>query len=231
MKKIINTAFDFSNDTKCNDPDKDSHLLYENHKLLWMKELPCGENLNLEIICNNYGQLLLKNNLYDNFSSDRMFPHLVGKYNNRFEGWLTDIEIIELKRTVRTIGGHIIFPAHKRNGQTINQSRGCTYKIADRFDLTLECIRLFYLNIQNPLSGVLLRYGGFFDLFEDFNGYIKFFLLQDFIQDNGVIDFILPFDNFKRSPFPESMEEYKLYKKNIIILINKRNERISKIYL
>jgi hypothetical protein len=228
--EIIDINFDFSNDTKCGDPDKDSYKLYECHKLLWMKELPCGKKLDLEIIC-NYGQLLLKNNLYDNFSSDRMFPHLVGKYNNRFDGWLPNNEIIELKYYIRTIGGHIIFPAHKNNGNTINQDRGFIYKIADRFDLTLECIRLFYLNIQNPLSGVLLRYKDFFDLFVDFSGYVHFFLLQDLIQENGIINFILPFDKFKRSPLPESIEEYNLFRNNIIVFIKKRNKRISKLYL
>ena len=55
-KTIIDTNFDFSNDTKFGDPDKYSHKLYECHKILWMKELPCGKKLDLEIICNNYGQ-------------------------------------------------------------------------------------------------------------------------------------------------------------------------------
>jgi hypothetical protein len=224
-KTVIDTNFDFSNDTKYGDPDKDSRKLYEYHKLLWTKELPSGKKLDLEIIC-KYGQLLLKNNLYDDFSSDRMFPHLVGKYNNRFGGWLTDIEVIELKYKVRTIGGHIIFPAHENKGHTINQDRGTITKIADRFDLTLECIRLFYLNIQNPLSEVFSRYKDFFDLFIDFKGYVNFFLLEDFIGENDNINFVLPFNNFKRSPLPESIEEYRLYKNNIVVLINKRNERI-----
>jgi len=191
-KITIDTKFDFSKDTKCGDPDKDSLKLYEYQKLLWSKELPCGKYLELNIICNNYGQLLLNNNLYGDFSSDRLFPHLVGKYNNRFDDWLNDIEKNELKYYVQTIGGHIIFPAHENNGQTINQLR-------------------------------------FFSLFVNFEGYINFFLLQDLIDDNGNINFILPFDNFNRSPLLESIVEYKLYKNKIFDLVNKRNERISNI--
>jgi len=228
-KSTIDIKFDFNKDTKCGDPDKDSLKLYEYHKLLWSKKLPCGKELDLEIICNNYGQLLLKNNLYGDFSSDRIFPHLVGKYNKKFDDWLTDIEKNELKYIVRTIGGHIIFPAHENNGQTINQLRGNRIVIADRFDLTLECIRLFYLNIQSPLYDVLIRYKYFFDLFIDFNGYINFFLLQDYINENNNINFILPFDNFNISALPKSNEEYKLFKYNIFELINKRNERILKL--
>jgi hypothetical protein len=230
-KEIIDIHFDFRNDTKGGDPDKDSQKLYECHKILWMKILPCGKKLDLKIISSHYGGLLLNSNLYGDFSSDRMFPHLVGKYNNKFDGWLSDLEINELKYIVRTIGGHIIFPAHEKNGKTINQTRGWNNKICDRFDLTLECIRLFYLNKQSPLFEVLLRYKDFFDLFIDFSGYINYFLLQDFIGKNDNIDFILPFDNFNRSALPKSIEEYKLYKNRTVVLINKRNERISKINL
>jgi hypothetical protein len=226
----IDTKFNFSNDTKCGDPDKDSHKLYEYHKFLWEKVMPCGKKLDLEITSNN-DQFLLKSNIYDDFSSDRMFPHLVGKYNNRFDGWLNDSEINELKYIVRTIGGHIIFPAHMNNGKTINQVRGWNFQICDRFDLTLECIKLFYSNKPSPLFEVFLRYKNFFDLFINFKSYIDYFLLQDLIDENGNIIFILPFDNFNRSALPESIEEYKLYKRHTIDLINKRNERISKFKL
>jgi hypothetical protein len=160
-----------------------------------------------------------------------MFPPLFDKYNNRFDGWLTDFEINKLKYIVRTIGGHIIFPAHKNNGNTINQVRGCNIQICDRFDLTLECIKLFYLNKQNPLFEVILRYKKFFALFIDFRSSVNYFLLQDFIDENDNINFVLPFDGFNRSALPESTEEYRLYKNQIIAMINKRNERISKFNL
>jgi hypothetical protein len=51
-----------------------------------------------------------------------------------------------------TIGAYIIFPSNRRNNQmTINQARGVHPRIWDRFDLTLECIRLFYENKESPL--------------------------------------------------------------------------------
>ena len=52
-----------------------------------------------------------------------MCPHFDGKYNLKCNDWLTKFEIEELKKKVRTIGGHILFPAHKKNGFTINQAR------------------------------------------------------------------------------------------------------------
>lgn len=47
---------------------------------------------------------------------------------------------------VRTIGGHITFPAHRKDGFRINQARGVNRKISHRFDLTLECIKRFHKN-------------------------------------------------------------------------------------
>jgi hypothetical protein len=157
-----------------------------------------------------------------------MCPHFDGKYNGKFDGWLSDLEREELKHKVRTIGGHIIFPAHQKNGFTINQARGVSRKICDRFDLSLECIRRFYKDEQNPLYDTLVRYKEFFDLFVDFGGYVDFFMLQDFIDKNGQIKFSLPFDNFNCSPLPRTVDEYKQYKTHTIDLMNSRNERILK---
>lgn len=223
---IIDIDFDFRQDSKCGDPDTDSQKLYEAHKLLWSKELPIEKIFNLGIIGNHFGRLLLNNNLCMNLSSDRMCPHFDGKYNNRFDGWLTDLEREEFKHKVRTIGGHIIFPAHKKNGFTINQARGVSRIICDRFDLTLECIRRFYINEESPLSKTLTNYKDFFDLFIDFRGYIDFFLLQDFIDDKEQIEFSLPFDNFNRPALPQTIEEYKQYKNHTLDLMIKRNKRI-----
>ena len=57
---------------------------------------------------------------------------------------------------------------------TINGSRGLNKKIKDRFDLTLECIRRFYLQEDSPLYETLSRYESYFELFRDFKEYAKF---------------------------------------------------------
>lgn len=222
----IDVDFDFRQDSKCGDPDADSQKLYETHKLLWSKMLPNGKKFDLEIKGDNYGRLLIKNNFCANLSSDRMCPHFEGKYNNKFDGWLSEFEREELKHKVRTIGGHIIFPAHKKNGFTINQARGINRLICDRFDLTLECIRRFYKDEQSPLYDTLARYKDFFDLFIDFRGYVNFFLLQGFIDEKEQIEFSLPFDNFNRPPLPQTPDEYKQYKIHTVDLMNSRNKKI-----
>lgn len=224
--EIIDINFDFRQDSNCGDPDTDSQKLYKAHQLLWSKELPNGKTFALEIKGDIYGRLLIKNNLCMNLSSDRMCPHFDGKYNNKFIGWLSDLEKEELKHKVRTIGGHIVFPAHKKNGFTINQARGVSRTICDRFDLTLECIKRFYKDKESPLSKTLKNYKDFFDLFIDFKGYVDFFHLQDFVDQQGQVEFSLPFDNFNSPPLPQSIDEYKQYKEITINLLEMRNKRI-----
>ena len=110
MRKEMNfldIKFDYRDDTSCGDPDADSVKLYEAHKVLWTKTLPSNKKLDISIVKDRYGKLLLKNNQYMNFSSDRMCPHFDGKYNSIFDGWLLPEEIETLKYKVRTIGGHI----------------------------------------------------------------------------------------------------------------------------
>jgi len=99
--------------------------------------------------------------------------------------------------------------------------------IDDRFDLTLECIRLFYAGQQSPLYDTLKRYKDFFDLFKNFKGFIDFFLLNDLVDDNENIKFYLPFDNFKTRPSFADIEEYLTYKKGVMNFIKARNQRID----
>jgi hypothetical protein len=131
-----------------------------------------------------------------------------------------------------TIGAYIIFPNNKiDNKQTINGARGCNGKIDDRFDLTLECIRRFYLELASPLQDVFSRYRDFFGLFRDFRGYVDFFLLQDLVTENYTeINFYLPFDNFISAPNFRNVDDYLFYQKKVIDFINKRNNKIDKMY-
>ena len=41
------------------------------------------------------------------------------------------------------------------------------------------------------------------------------------------INYFLSFDDFQNSPIPNDIIEYKLYRKNMIEFINKRNQRIK----
>jgi len=151
--------------------------------------------------------------------------------NHKRKKWLTEQipnEVKELFDTGSTIGGYIIFPSNRIDGkQTINQARGVNRLIDDRFDFTLECIRLFYAGKESPLYETLSRYELFFNLFDDFSGYIHFFFLEDLIYENNRIRFYLPFDDFKTRPSFSDINQYLLYKKRVVDFIESRNKRID----
>ena len=127
-----------------------------------------------------------------------------------------------------TIAGHAIFPSKRiDNKMTINGARGVNHKIQDRFDLTLECIKRFYIEEDSPLTEVFKRYSQFFNLFETFIGYVDFFLYQDLVnEDYSEIKFWHPFDDFQGPPLPSNLNEYLAYKEKVISFLMERNQRI-----
>ena len=127
-----------------------------------------------------------------------------------------------------TISAYMIFPSKQVDRKmTINAARGVNSKIQDRFDLTLECIRRFYNKEESPLTVTLERYTSFFNLFQDFKGYIDFFLLHDLVnKDYSKILYWHPFVNFDNSPMPKNLEEFSNYRDKVMSFITKRNQRI-----
>ena len=125
----------------------------------------------------------------------------------------------------------IIFPCKQIDRKrTMNCARGMHGKIRDRFDLTLECIRLWYLGQDNPLYVVIERYKSFFELFVDFKGYVEFFLLQDLIDEKTQrIKFWLPYEDFHHQiVVPRDKDEYQLYMESVLSFVKLRNQRIDK---
>jgi hypothetical protein len=87
-------------------------------------------------------------------------------------GQLPPADIDALNTITYTIGGMVLWPGNQIDGKwTINQARGCTGRIADRFDLTVECVRRHYEgDTTHPLADAFGRYRDFFDLFGSFAG-------------------------------------------------------------
>ena len=225
---MIDTKFNFYSDARGGDPDSTSPTLRKYHKILWSKPLPNGKTFDL---CDNKNGVYLyhKSELGEFFLGSDAITHSY-KYHKKKNSIIKQIpkEVDELFDAGSTIGAYIIFPNNRINGNhTINQARGVNSLIDDRFDLTLECIRLFYLGQKSPLYDTLLRYKDFFDLFYNFKSYIEFFLLQDIVNKKENIKFYLPFDNFKARPTFSDTNEYLLYKKRVINFIRSRNKRIE----
>jgi hypothetical protein len=221
---LIDTTFDFRSDTPLGkDPDTWSITLCRYHKLLWSKRLPNGRLFDLD---------------------HKNAPFYLHHRSNLGEFWLSSDTVIPTfrKRAIDqvpedlktfgglgyTIGGMMLFPANQINKKwTINQERGCTKAICDRFDLTLECIRRHYSWGESPLSEVLARYRDYFGLFRDFSGYVEFFLLQDLVTSNcEAVKFFSPFDDFKSSPVPDSLTAYLAYRALAVTFLEARNQRM-----
>jgi hypothetical protein len=226
---MIDINFDFYSDAGGGDPDSRSPTLRRYHKLLWSKPLPNGTVF--ELTDAKRGAYLYHHSEFGEFvlGSDA----IVHSYRNqKRKKWLTTQipeDVNELFNSCHNIASYIIFPKNAADGgQTINQSRGVNKYIDDRFDLTLECIRRFYTNQSSPLYNTLMRYKAFFDLFEDFNGYINFFLLQDLVDRNtSRIKFYLPFDDFKNPPVFSNTDDYILYKNCVMDFNSNRKSRIE----
>lgn len=228
-QNMINTEFDTRSDANGKDPDSHSPTLRKYHRLLWSKPLPNGDFFNLK---EGQGAEYLK---YESnggvivLGSDA----ITHSYRNqKRKSWIIEQipdEVESLFHEACKIGSYVVFPKNKIDGfQTINQIRGINRYIDDRFDLTLECIRRYYLDYPSPIHDTLKRYKGFFDLFIDFKGYVEFFLLQDLIhKQTGEINFYLPFDGFQSTFKFGSVQDYLIYKRNALEFLKKRSERIS----
>ena len=224
----VDTAFNVYSDAQGGDPDSTSPTLRKYHMTLWSKPLPNGQIF--ELSGNKSGVYLYHNSeIGEYFLGSDAITH--SYKNHKQKHWITKQipnEVDELFDAGSTIGAYTIFPNNRIDGKhTLNQARGVNSFIDDRFDLTLECVRLFYLGQVSPLYDTLLRYKNFFDLFESFNGYVKFFLLDDLVDENQKMKFYLPFDGFKTKPTFSNIDEYLVYKNGVLTFIKSRNKRIE----
>lgn len=228
----IDTSLDLSTGyrrPKRHDPDRDSPTMRLYHQALWSKPLPSGAVFRLDA-SGPKSRYLVHDSELGRFrlTSDAITTRM----NKGARKIIAQIAPEDLPpHAGYTIGSAIVFPANRVDGKrTINAERGCNRKIADRFDLTLECIRRYYLGISepNPLFPTLQRYAAFFDLFEDFDGYVRFFLLEDLVDEHGRIVEWLPFDDFRGSGLPRDVDEYLRFRDATLRFVEARNARIDR---
>ena len=241
---MIDINFDFTSDTpgywdrfweasdigvSKADPDSASKILQKYHQSLWSRELPNGEVMNLEIgdgadYLTWKGFRFGSDSIIASFRYEKcreLLEQVVGKVSNYREF------VESFLHQTYTIGGMIIFPKHTGS---INQARGCNKCICDRFDLTLECIRRFYLGEKSPLWEVLDKDRKFFELFVDFKGYVDFFLLQDLVLDDySGVKFWNEWGGFEDEPIPKGAEEYLSFIEKEVEFVEKRNRRIKEL--
>lgn len=227
---MIDTTFDFRSDAGGGDPDATSPTLRRYHQLLWSKPLPVGPVFTLDTITAD-GYLHHRSEVGEFWlGSDAVMASFRGwkAAQHLFEG-LDQQEIENFETLGYTIGGMMVFPNNQiERKYTINSARGMTRAIADRIDLTLECVRRYYAgDLETPLGAAISRYADFFALFADFAGYVDFFLLDDLVDHAGRVRFFTEFEAFGSSGVPRTAHEYRSFRDRSIEVIEARNERIA----
>ncbi|MCL3859829.1 hypothetical protein [Actinotalea sp. K2] len=227
---MIDTSFDFRSDAGGRDPDSHSPTLRRYHQRLWSKPLPGGAMFALTVErADSY--LYHRSELGEFFlASDTVVTTLTGW--TALQPVVRHVPAEETEAflaVVYVIGGMMVFPGNRIDGkQTINGERGFHRRIADRMDLTLECIRRHYRREDSPLSAVLDRHADSFALFGDFGGYVDFFLLQDLVT--GDFDGVRSFTRFAdltTPALPQDLPTYLEYRRLSIEFVRSRNRRIA----
>ena len=243
--KDIDIHFDFTSDTPgywdgfwdCNsglgsggaDPDTRSPMARRFHQLLWSRELPNGEVLDLEDgrskyylkwkdICFGSDSITATFRYFRNQGLIQQVKEEIPDYKGFVEGYL---------RKLYTIGGLMLLPSFR---WCLNQARGCNIKISDRWDLTLECIRRYYSGESSPLDKTLNHptNKAFFSLFKDFRGFIEFFFLQDCVtKDFSKVILWLDTPLFESNPIPKTVDSYLEFINKELDFVKKRNQRIN----
>lgn len=222
----INVTFDHRLEAGVKDIDTHSPTLKKHHQLLWVKPLPSGELFDLKPMPKRY-LVFRPENLVYSLSSDQMSNSFrTTERMKHITAQIPEHELDEFQYLGSTVGGTILFPGKQINRKrTLNQARGMTSEIEDRFDRTLECIRLHYQGLPNPLEVSLNIYWEFFELFETFDQYVDFFLLQDLVQ-GGQVKFYLGSGDFAQPALPQDVDQYREYMLNAKAFLVARNSRI-----
>lgn len=232
----IDPGFSFYDDPDySSDADRDSRILQRWHQRLWSKPLPSCGAVELRVDPGSYLAFDAPHGTV-RVSSDTIATTHSNYTRSAIPGLLAEFSE-EARQTYErifyTIGGFIIFPVRL---SSLNQARGTRSKIADRFDLTLECIRQHYSEGRaTPLSDVLQKDADYFGIFgkglEGFISFVEFFHLQDLVVDGG----IRWFDgnagrqwDFDSSPLPSAAADYRGYLDNVVGFVTARNARIQR---
>ena len=231
---LLDTSFDFRTDANGKDPDSYSPTLRRYHRVLLSRPLPDGALFDLDDETphaylhhrSELGEFWLASD-----SAIQTFTRWIAL--NPITEQFPAEENEEFRTIAYTIGGMMVFPGNVVDGkQTLNGARGFRRKIADRMDLTLECIRRHYVGQTSPLADTLTRYDDFFALFEDFQGHVDFFLLQDLVVDDyTAVRFFMPFDDFMTPSVPKGVDTYGEYRRLSIEFVEARNRRIDRLNL
>lgn len=215
------------------DPDTYSPTVARYHVALWSKALPNGVLFDLEAPNRPPFYLHHHSNLGEFWLSSDQAVHTYTRWGvmQAIIEQLPEEGHEEFRAIASTIGALVVWPADQLDRKpTINGAKGMHPRIADRLDLTLECVRRFYRGEDSPLRPTFERYAPFFALFDDFAGFVDFFLLQDLVTDDlTTVSFFLPFTDFRTPAYPSDVDAYVEYRQSAMGFVKARGQRIARL--
>jgi hypothetical protein len=247
--RVFDTSFDYKTDKsrkarrgisdaqELGDPDANSVRLRADHELLWTKKLTSGAPFAPSASAARWNEYLIytdESGARHCYGSDAITSSYTGRSSPKSladaMSGLNEEQRARYLNPPYTIGSAMIWPVRSKDRPTMNQARGLRHSIADRMDLTVECIRRHYAGEpESPLADVISAYADFFALFDGFTEFVDFFHLQDLVTpDYNEVRFYLPFNNFERSGTPVTTEEYVTYREATLEFIESRNRRMAK---
>lgn len=239
--RVFDITFNYTLDTPPGmDPDSRSPRLKADHQLLWTKELGEGQLFALHVP--EVPKVRRKNYLMFEQAPDKPLTFGSDAITNSYTRWGRPKALVEAKAQLSeeqkaryfdppyTIGSAMIWPVRTIHLPTLNTARGMRPRIADRMDLTLECIRRHYAEEPgSPLADVITNYGDFFELFRTFEKFVEFFHFQDLVTPEGKIDLFLKEEDkdFTRSGVPATKDEYIKVREASLKFIALRGNRMA----
>jgi hypothetical protein len=246
LPRVFDTSFDYKTDTPSgnSDPDSDSKLLRWDHEMLWSKALPSGDIFAPKVTPRKSEYLIFTDAKKDRYcyGSDAItssYTRWVKKKRPRSRALaeaiagLTDDQKSVYLDPPYTIGSAMIWPLRTKDLPTMNTARGLRMSVADRMDLTLECVRRHYTGEPgSALADVTDAYKDFFELFgqreQGFKEFVDFFHFQDLVTpDYNAVRFYLPFKNFEHSGVPTTIKDYATYRNATLQFIVGRGRRMA----
>jgi hypothetical protein len=238
---MVDAGYDFRCEIPLGgDPDRDSVTLRRYHQLLWSKQTPSRTHIRLAdrqdgpVLHPGYLSAATKSEVH--WSSDAIANSWIHWLRRSMADIIQEVPkdfIDEYYARTCTVGAYMMWPCYRIDGKpTINQARGTnTSQIADRIDLSLECVRLYYAGQPSPLNDddddTLDRYTDFFDLFVSFKGFVDFWLLQDLVSsDYETVNFLLPFEGFSQPAVAGDIDAWTRFTGASMVFCAARNARI-----
>ena len=123
---MLDVEFDFFKEAKGRDPDRYSPTLIKYHRILWQKLV--RDNKFFDLTFSEKNRLTHSSDLGVFELSSDSIGHTYRKWKSMAHiiKQIPKSDIDSFLKTCRTMGGYIVFPANKINGNTINQEDGKT---------------------------------------------------------------------------------------------------------